>query len=379
MKRRVLIVDDDAAILEVVEIRLGTMGFEVTATIDAREALEAAATTRFDLALVDLRMEPMDGIRLMEQLHGHQPRLPVLIMTAHGTIETAVEAVQRGAFDYLTKPFVRDELRAKIGRALSTRRWARDRERLLAVGQTLASSGVMERVLDAVAQATVETTEAERCVVFQLQHGRLLPMASAGSPPPSWSALETAARAAMDKGVPTTFPGIDTGAIVAAPLLVQRGPAGALVIETPSRVEPTDDDLELLALFSSQAAVAIRNTHELERLRSGALPALGRMATQVAHELKNPLAGLRLYARHLDQRLSRAGDTEGRELAGKIAAGVEHLADVVAEITAFGRPPELHRAPTNVHAVLDECLELSRESRRGHATRVQVRLPVVAP
>ena len=117
-------------------------------------------------------MEPTDGIALMESVHTRQPRLPVLIMTAHGTIETAVDAVQRGAFDYLTKPFLRDELRAKIGRALASRRWARDRERLLAVGQTLASSGIMARVLDAVAQGAVETTEAERCVVFQQEHGR---------------------------------------------------------------------------------------------------------------------------------------------------------------------------------------------------------------
>src|SRR5436190_2676164 len=172
----------------------------------------------------------------------------------------------------------------------------------------------------------------------------------------------SAAATAMEKGVPiTSSAGGDgeVGTIVAAPLVVQRGPTGALVIETPTRVEPTEDDLELLALFSSQAAIAVRNTHELERLRSGALAALGRMATQVAHEIKNPLAGLRLYARHLEQRLSRAGDTEGQELASKIAAGVEHLADVVAEITAFGRPPELHRAPTNVHTLLDECLELA--------------------
>src|SRR5204863_515305 len=156
----------------------------------------------------------------------------------------------------------------------------------------------------------------------------------------------------------------------AAPLVVQRGPTGALVIETPTRVEPTEDDLELLTLFSSQAAIAVRNTHELERLRSGALAALGRMATQVAHEIKNPLAGLRLYARHLGQRLSRAGDAEGQELAGKIAAGVDHLADVVAEITAFGRPPELHRAPTNVQALLDECPELA--AARFDATAVKV-------
>src|SRR5215475_10076574 len=207
MKRKVLVVDDDRAIMELLEMRLVTMGFDVTATSDPDLAMAAVEGSRFDVALLDLRMEPTDGIALMEAIHARQPRLPVLIMTAHGTIETAVNAVQRGAFDYLTKPFLRDELRAKIGRALATRRWARDRERLLAVGQTLASSGVMDRVLDAVAQATVETTEAERCVVFQLQHGRLLPMASAGSPPPSWPALETAARAAMDKGVPTTYPG----------------------------------------------------------------------------------------------------------------------------------------------------------------------------
>ena len=67
---------------------------------------------------------------------GASPRMLVLL-TAHGTIETAVEEVQRGAFDYLTKPFVRDERRAKIGRALAARRWARDRERLLFVGEGL--------------------------------------------------------------------------------------------------------------------------------------------------------------------------------------------------------------------------------------------------
>jgi signal transduction histidine kinase/DNA-binding response OmpR family regulator len=356
MKRKVLVVDDDLAIVEVLEMRLVAMGYEVTATSDAEKALNAVDGARFDLALIDLRMAPTDGIALMESVHTRQPRLPVLIMTAHGTIETAVDAVQRGAFDYLTKPFLPDELRAKIGRALASRRWARDRERLLAVGQTLASSGIMARVLDAVAQGAVETTEAERCVVFQQEHGRLVPMASSGSPPPSWPALEAAAAEAMAKGVPVTFPGSAAGAIVAAPLVVQRGPAGALVIETAAGIEPTEDDLELLALFSSQAAVAVRNTHELERLRTGALAALGRMATQVAHELKNPLAGLRLYARHLEQRLTRNGDGEGSELAQKITSTVDHLAAVVQEITAFGRPPELHRVPTQLPALLDECV-----------------------
>ena len=315
MKQKILVVDDDAAILEVLEMRLGAMGFDVAVTSDPRKALEAVEASRFDLALLDLRMVPTDGMRLMEALHQRQPRLPVVIMTAHGTIQTAVEAVRRGAFDYITKPFVNDELRAKIARTLATRRWARDRERLLTVGQALASSGVMARVLDSVAQATVEATDADRCVVFQLERG-------------------------------------------------------ALVIETSVRLEPGDDDLELLALFSSQAAIAIRNTHDLERLRSGAVAALGRMATQVAHEVKNPLAGLRLYVHHLEQRLARAGDAEAKELAGKIAGTVDDLASVVAQITAFGRPPELHRTATSLHAVLDECLELGRA--RHPSERVEI-------
>jgi signal transduction histidine kinase/DNA-binding response OmpR family regulator len=370
VKRRVLVVDDDAAIVEVLEMRLVTMGFDVTATSDPQVAMAAVENGRFDVALFDLRMEPTDGITLMESVHARQPRLPVLIMTAHGTIETAVNAVQRGAFDYLTKPFLRDELRAKIARALASRRWARDRERLLAVGQTLASSGIMVRVLDAVAQGAVETTEAERCVVFQHDHGRLVPMASAGSTPPSWPSLESAAAAAMTKGLPVTFPGNEGAAIVAAPLVVQRGPTGAVVIETAPGIEPTEDDLDLLALFTSQAAVAVRNTHELERLRSGALAALGRMATEVAHELKNPLAGLRLYARHLEARLSKGGDADGAGLAQKITSTVDHLATVVQEITAFGRPPELHRVPTNIHALLDECLAFAQA--KCEATGVEV-------
>ena len=360
MKRHVLIVDDDAAILEVLEMRLTAMGFEVEATPDARGAVQHVAARRFDLALLDLRMDPMDGIALMEQLHARQPRLPVLIMTAHGTIETAVEAVQRGAFDYLTKPFVKDELRAKIARALASRRWARDRERLLGVGETLASAGRMGRVLESVAQAAVETTEAERCIVFQNVDGHLVAAATAGASDSSTSALEDAATHAMEKNAPAIRPGHEGRVIVAAPLVVERGPAGALVIESPARVEPTEDDLELLVLFSSQAAVAVRTTHELERLRSGALAALGRMATQVAHEVKNPLAGLRLYARHLEQRLVRTEDGEGADLARKITSTVDHLAAVVSEITAFGRTPALKRAPTDVASLLEECLTFAR-------------------
>ena len=319
-------------------------------------------------------MGPPDGMLLTEALHGHQPHLPVLIMTGHATIESAVQAIQRGAFDYLTKPFIPDELHRKIARALSVRRWARDRERLLAIGEILASSGNLALVLEAVANAALETIDAERCVVFQREGGELVPVASVGVRGQARESLEVAAARAMEKGAPMAMPGSDGRVLVAAPLVVQRGPAGALVIETPPRVEPGHDDLELLALFSAQAAVAIRTTHEYERLRSGALTALGRMATQVAHELRNPLSGILLYARHLENRLVRGGDAEGAETARKISTAVERLGAVVSEITAFGRPPTLHRARAALPPLLDECLTFARarhptRGRRDRARR----------
>lgn len=370
MKGKILVVDDDVEILAVLEIRLASLGLEVVATGDPATAVGIVAGSRFDAALVDLRMGPPDGMLLTEAFHSHQPHLPVLIMTAHATVESAVQAIQRGAFDYLTKPFIADELSRKLARALSVRRWARDRERLLAIGEILASSGNLELVLEAVANAAMETIDAERCVVLQREGGALVPVASAGAYGGTWERLEGAAAQAMDRGAPTTTPGADGRLLVAAPLVVQRGPAGALVIETPPRVEPEQDDLELLALFSAQAAVAIRNTLEYERLRGGALTALGRMATQVAHELRNPLAGILLYARHLEHRLERGSDAEGAETARKIGTTVERLGAVVSEITAFGRSPTLRRARAALPPLLDECLTFARA--RQPAEKVEI-------
>jgi signal transduction histidine kinase len=360
MKGRILVVDDDPQILDVLEIRLSSLGLEVTATADPGRAVAIAASVHLDAALVDLRMGPPDGMLLTEAIHEHQPHLPVLIMTGHATVESAVQAIQRGAFDYLRKPFIPDELDGKLARALSVRRWARDRERLLAIGEILASSGTLALVLEAVARAAMESIDAARCVVFQREGDRLVAVASVGVAGQPRESLEVAAAQAMDKGAPLSVPGADGGLLVAAPLVVQRGPAGALVIETSSRAEPSREDLELLALFSAQAAGAIRTTHEYERLRSGALTALGRMATQVAHELRNPLAGILLYARHLEHRLGRGGDADGAETARKISTAVERLSAVVSEITAFGRPPALHRARAALPPLLDECLTFAR-------------------
>lgn len=376
---RALVVDDDPSILEVLQMRLQAMGLFVVTAPGGNPALAALAAHRFDVALIDLRMEPLDGLALMEAAHLRQPGLPVLIMTAHGSIQNAVEALQRGAFDYLTKPFGGDAIRLKVSRALSGRRWARDRNLLRAVGETLASSGTAERMLEAVAQATVEATEAEQAVVFLLDGAALVPTASAGVAREAGESLMAAARAAIERGAPTTLTLREGKIALAAPLLVEGGAAGALVAEGPGGVAPTGDELELLAVLSSQAAAALRNAHEVSRLRSGALAALGRIATEVAHELRNPLGGLKLYARHLEKRLADIGETEGRDVARKIGHTIDHLADLVTEITAFGRAPALRLEPTRLLPLVEDCLALAQDRVGAKQACVRIAIPDGVP
>jgi DNA-binding NtrC family response regulator len=101
---------------------LGRAGFEVVTAADGNAALKRLNETTFDLMLTDQRMPAMDGLELLEQSQRRQPRIPVVLMTAYGTVSTAVEAMKRGAVDYLTKPFERDELLLVIEKALRHRR-----------------------------------------------------------------------------------------------------------------------------------------------------------------------------------------------------------------------------------------------------------------
>ncbi|HLC40473.1 MAG TPA: response regulator [Methylomirabilota bacterium] len=370
MTASVLIVDDDHAILSVLEMRLEAMGCGVTAVRDPRDALGYLKERTFDLALVDLMMPEMDGMELMEAAHQIQPRLPVLIMTAHGTIDNAVAAMKRGAFDYLSKPFRTEELTTRVNRALAERRLTRDMERFRAMGRLLASTGAPETILRAIIEAALEATDAQGAALLLAENGVLRPTAHRGpwSEPPA--AFTQVAEETMSALSPLARASDLNGVLVGAPLLVDERPVGALVIGLPQHYRVTDEDLSVLALFAAQAAVSVKTANDLSRLRSGALTALGRMATQVAHEIKNPLGGLKLYALHLERRLQRQGDPEGRELAQKIANAVDHLSDTVTDITAYGRPVRLSREPVPFNRFLDDCLALVQDRIDAKQARV---------
>jgi len=164
--RKILVVDDDRNLLELVKMRLESADYDVTTALREEEAIDAVKNQIFDLSVVDLQLIHQDGISLMEDLHLILPEMPVIILTAYGSIESAVEAMKRGAYGYLTKPFEPQDLLLQIERALENRRLTVEIKRLKGLleerynfANIVARSEKMKRVLEMVTQiARTEST-----------------------------------------------------------------------------------------------------------------------------------------------------------------------------------------------------------------------------
>ena len=131
-KPQLLLVDDDKSLLRLLTIRLEGEGYQVTAVEDGQSALKKLQNDSYDVVLSDLRMPGLDGLSLFEEIMGIRKDIPVILMTAHGTIADAVSATQRGVFGFLPKPVDHDELRTLLQKALSQSQaaqpgdWAKD-------------------------------------------------------------------------------------------------------------------------------------------------------------------------------------------------------------------------------------------------------------
>ena len=121
-QKDILVVDDDMSARTVFSSVLRNEGYRVTAVKDGYEAIKAVDEESFDLALVDLRMPGLDGIEVLEKIKSRRPQTRVIIYTGYGSITAAVEAMRKGAADYLNKPFSPEELKAGVKKAVENGR-----------------------------------------------------------------------------------------------------------------------------------------------------------------------------------------------------------------------------------------------------------------
>ena len=121
-QKNILVVDDDTGVRTVFSSILRKEGYRVTAVKNGYEAIKVIDEESFDLALVDLRMPGLDGIQVLEKIKSRRPQTRVIIYSAYGSVEDAVEAMRKGAADYLNKPFSPNELELNVKKALEKSR-----------------------------------------------------------------------------------------------------------------------------------------------------------------------------------------------------------------------------------------------------------------
>jgi two-component system response regulator GlrR len=177
VQERILVVDDDQNLLHLLKMRLMAMGFIVTTCTSGEDAIVIAQKEVFDLAITDLRLPGQDGLAVMEELLLINPGLPVLVLTAHGSIPSAVEAMRKGAYGYLTKPFEVTELKIYIDKALTQQRMSREIQRLKSLVKELyglenvvARSAKMQILLQQVGQ--VADTDTTVCITGETGTGK---------------------------------------------------------------------------------------------------------------------------------------------------------------------------------------------------------------
>ena len=166
MKARILVIDDDAVACEFLQEALLRDGYEVIAYTSALEALQQDLS-QYDLLMSDIRMPGMDGLQFLSQVQKRWPNLPVILMTAYGSLETTMEAISLGAWDYISKPFSPDDCRAIVKKVLEVRELRQRRMSLqpeaTELPKFIGSSATMvefykqiARVADSVASVLIE-------------------------------------------------------------------------------------------------------------------------------------------------------------------------------------------------------------------------------
>ena len=153
MTGRILFIDDDKAGREVALFNLRRSGFKVTAASDGQEGISLFSPEMFDVVITDVKMPGLSGIEVLQRIKKQSPEIPVLVITAFGNVETAVEAMKHGAYDFIGKPFQRDQLLLSVERALERRHLATEvRElRIRASGverEIIGASSAMNRLLE---------------------------------------------------------------------------------------------------------------------------------------------------------------------------------------------------------------------------------------
>jgi response regulator RpfG family c-di-GMP phosphodiesterase len=293
---RILVVDDERVIREILAEFLALEGFSVHTVEDGEKALTELRLRPYDLLITDLKMPRLSGLQLLERIEAERLGVLTVLMTGFGTVETAIEAMKKGAYDYLLKPFKVEEVIHVVERALYRQRLQAENIRLrealtiYKVSEVVASTVDLDAVLDVVLRAAVDETKADIATLYlsdpKSGHfeerikavGRDGRAPSTGLPSPAFGAMTEqftlnqpilvhggkASRFFTENAAPA-----DLASFASVPLLVRGDVVGILNVFSFTPGKKFDEGhRKMLAVLASRTASAIANAQLVDDLRT---------------------------------------------------------------------------------------------------------------
>lgn len=361
-REKILIADDEPQILTLCTAIIQREGYEVVGVPNGLAAIEAAQKDHFELFLTDIIMPGMRGLEASQAIRELQPDLVCVLMTAYGTMDLAIQALQLGVSEFVVKPFQPDELTSAVNRALEKERLRRENARLTALlplfelNKTLMTTvevdGLARKVLqisydelgadlgilmllqadqELYVEATIGADEAQipsgavglllRCARQVLQAGEKVLVESPEHPDPSLSALMCQ---------------LNAQSLLLCPLLAMEKPIGVLALaRSAGSTQFALSDIEMLSVFCGQVAIAFDNASLFEQTQRTyqELKQLDHLKSEfinvAAHELRTPLSVLMGHAELLSGKLV---DDDAQRQMQIILRNAARLRDLVEDL-----------------------------------------------
>jgi two-component system NtrC family sensor kinase len=363
---RILVIDDSQRIRAVLrQAILEPEGYTVLTAHDGQDGLERALEEHPDLILLDVYMPRMTGLEVLQRLHEAQYEWPVILMTSHGSEETAVQAFRLGVRDYLRKPFKIGEVLACVQRTLVESQLRRDRDALLkrleaanrqlerrvkdlttlyAIGQAVTSLLDLDNMLSRVVEASVYLCQADEGVLYLADQGTgelyMTAAQSLGERAQQGLRLRVVDRLAdqvLRTGKPMLLPnkvlsgqlrgqtGYLVHSLLSVPLKAKGSPIGVLCVVNRARIRDfTRDDVGRLTAIANYAAIAADNARLLDKTRETAIAEmLNNTVVTVSHYINTPLMSLMMKADRLVQAQRDGTLAQSEELVTEMARFTE--------------------------------------------------------